>query len=494
MAKGAASSKLAINISRGAWHAVVWIIWLLLIVFSWRLLYRPSATQVINRELSTSATGKKQVTISVGANGNVVVDGQPVRDTVRRTTESDELRLVLIREATVFTSQLEVAVNLPAPLLSDQDFTLYAIHGANAGQPFYSRDLTQISDSATEIDLGSAVSLAAKMPLGAVKLGPRAFVNSLTSSYNFYWWWILGLLIPTLTYIILRSIYAYRTRNRSVAGQMATPPSNLSPAAAGLLVNGQVGPAQLAATLVNMAKNGLIQLVQTPGGYRLARKQNLHDLTQLESLLVDELRLKLGPVSEEDKIKESVHQKLFSRHITQAYATIYHELESRGFFADTRASNANFRFWGVLLVVIGLVFAGSTPYLIPDGSLLLPVFIGLFFAGWIIFIVAPHLPAMTSVGQSERARWLSFKNYLSEPQATGDAGSASHVFEDYLPYVVSFGLTSTWINKFNLGFIHIPEWYFNEENPGSTEMFISDMEKIVENLSRTLNAMALPSQ
>lgn len=487
--KGA--NRLSIGFSRGALRSLLLLALIASFVYAFFTLNRPSADTLV----STFTPSNNGLTLNVNVlpNGDILVNDELIDDTVRRTTTNDEVRTSLISEPGKYIGLVQINVNLPAPALNKEDFVLLAIHGAALSDSEIDTDLTAGSFTVNGVDELSAISLEAKMRRNTLVLSPRAWANSLTSAIEPFWWWIIGGLITLMVYLIVKIEAARLLSSKEEIGFVDAPPSNLTPAAAGLLVNGKSGYAQIAATLVYMAQKGDIQLVQTRKGYRVARKKISNDLSELENLLIDELRLKIGPISDQEVIKENLHQKLFSRHMTEAFLAINHELETRGFFANDDRKKNSFRFWGTIFVLLSIALAFATPYLLPEGILMLPTFVGTFLAGWIIFTIAPDLPNLTSIGQRERSRWQGFIKYLCATEPITDRQRADRLFSAYLPYAISFGVVNKWMARFQTDFITIPEWYFNEENPGSSEMFVQDMGQIITDIGKTLSLAAIPN-
>lgn len=455
---------------------------------------RPKADISDNLSATFSSSAASQTThVDIQPNGEILIDEELTTETVQRTRESDEVRLKLIDNESDYLPRLDVTLHLPVPLRQDKTkptYDILAVHGANRQRPIVIDEQT-IRFVATDIEPEATVTVIAQMPRGALRLGVRATINSITTAVSPIYWWIGGIVIVLITYLSLIIRRSLTKVNRSAL--TTTPPSSLSPAAAGLLVNQRIGYEQLAATLVAMACRGDIQIVQTRTGYRIARKRELVNLTAAERFLIDELRLQIGPIGHQAVIESELRKKLFSQKITNAYLSTFAELETRGFFAsDASKKRVAVRFRGLLLIIISVVAAISTALTIPSGTLLLPTWIGLFLAGWIILIKASQIPLLTSVGQQEHARWIGFINFLQERKPMPGGQDNAKLFTSYLPFAITFNVLAEWIGRFNNDFLSIPEWYFNEENPGSTELFIADIAQITTEVAQTLTNSALP--
>jgi len=486
--------KGAVSIDRPAVRAALVIAAVVLFVIALVRLPRPQADTLVTvmaDELPQIATSMSLV---VNQNGSLEFNGIPLNETVRRTVVADEVRLPVIDDSLDYWPALTVTLKLPAPALEGPGMIVpYAIHGAQVGPMEISADRQTIVFHFSPVETGSSVSVVVQMARGSVALGPRAWLNSFTSAVDPSRWWLIGIAIPLISSIIFNILSPTKRRRPKDAGETERPPSNLSPAAVGLLVEERVNSNQLAATLLKLAIEGDIQLVSTVNGYRIARRRNLEHLTPLEQLIVDELRLKLKPINNQEVIEEEQQHRLFSQKITAAISSIYQELEYRGFFArGYRAQRTLYRFIGLITIALAIGGALLSAVVIMDGILLLPVFFGIFLSGWSVLVLAPHLPRFTSVGRREREQWIAFRAYLSSASPLAGGQEILRMFELYLPYAVTFGVSTNWLHRFKAEFITIPEWYFSEQNPGSTELFVSEMENIVTKIGRTLTASAIP--
>lgn len=482
-----------ISIDRPALRTVLLLTVLVLFGAGFITLPEPKADTVVMITADSVPSAINSSDLVVNQNGSITIDGLDVSETARRTVVADEVRLPIISDSIDYWPHLTITMQLPAPALEGPGMIVpYAIHGAEVGPTEISADRREIVFNFVQVEKGSSVSVVIQMARGSLTLGPRAWLNSFASAVDPARWWLIGMTVPLVAVIIL-SLLSPATKRRRGQNTVATPPSNLSPAAVGLLVDERISSHQLAATLLKLAVEGDIQLVATSSGYRVARRRAITNSTPLEQLIVDELRLKITQISNQANIEEEQQHRLFSQKITAAITGIYQELEYRGFFAKSyRAQRAHWRFIGLFVIALSIGLAMLATVTIMDGILLLPFFFGIFLAGWAILVKAPHLPRFTSVGRREREQWIAFRAYLADPQPLAGGQESIRLFELYLPYAVTFNVVTNWLHRFKPEFITIPDWYFSEDNPGSTELFVSEMESIVSTISKTLTAAAIP--
>lgn len=483
-----------ISIDHAAVRAATLLAAVVLFGVGYTLLPHPKADTVANVTSTETPGYTNDLDLAVQPDGTITLNDTPITETVRRTVAADEVRLPVISDSIDYWPSVVVTLHLPVPALEGPGMVVpYAIHGATVGPMEISADRQTIVFHFATVEKGSSVSVVVQMARGSLQLGGRATINSITSATDPSRWWLIGISIPLLAMIILWILSPAHRRQHATNQTVTSPPSNLSPAAVGLLVDERFSSDQLAATLLKLAVEGDIQLVSTADGYRIARRRIITHLTPLEHLIVDELRLKLSPINKEESIEEAQQHQLFSMHMTSAISAIYQELEYRGFFAKSyRALRTMWRFIGLITIAVAIGTAALASVVIMDGIVLLPLFFGCFLAGWVVLVKAPHLPRFTSVGRREREQWVAFKSFLASSEPLGGGPETIRLFELYLPYAVTFGVAPQWLHRFKSEFVTIPEWYFSEENPSANEQFIDEIEHIVTKLGRTLSASAIP--
>ncbi|GEM_PF-2600150 len=448
---------------------------------------------IVQEAIPQSLAQEKNLKIDVQPNGDIYINDKRVRDTIIRHQQYDEVKLILVDELGEYIPKITVTLNLPTALADkDNSFDMLAIHGADKQNPKKLSD-TSLFFAANNIEPTARITIFAQLPSNELNLSLRARLLSLGTTYKSWVFWLAGFLIPLFTFLSLKFSYNRSLKSKVDVGSISEPPGTLSPAAVGLLVNGRLSYQQLAATLVAMAARGDIQLVQTIRGYRIAKKKELINLSETERFLVDELRLKLGPISRQDVIEQEVKKQLFSKKITNAYEAVFQELEERGFFATNPYKfRDKYRFWGLSIVAFSLIislFVGTTMI---QGIQLIPATSGIFLAGWLILLLTPQLPPLTNIGSNERAKWISFKNYITHSNSMSGGQDNAKLFIQYLPYAITLNSTHQWLSRFNTQFILVPEWYFNEQDPSSLDAFIYGLENITSEISHTLTQAALP--
>jgi hypothetical protein len=438
----------------------------------------------------------RTISVTVQDDGRVLVGQQEIADTITRLKNSDELRVEILngrKQPILGGNDIVIQLDSAVPLPSTQSMRAYGIHGADlvSEEPVRSSETTA-RWTLSQLSSEGSVSLVVNYAPQSFALGTRAWLRSLPELITWPVATLAGLIVWLLAALLMFAARRpWQIKNRA-GGVIFSPPSALSPGAAGCLVWGKVGPAQLAATLVAMAARGDIQLVQSPAGYRVARRRAIPALSITEQILLNELRIGLKAVTNQESVEATIAQQLFNKKIADAYGGLLDELRQRGFFPQHQTSGRVWlRFLASCLVWGSIGGAILTTTMLPEGVRLIGFWIGPLLAGWQIFSRIPSLPRLNSVGQSERQRWLQFRNFLTDPTPLGGGQAEARAFLIHLPYAITFDVVPQWLARFNRDLIGIPDWYFNTDNPAASKVFIEDILTISSHIAHDFAKVAI---
>lgn len=267
----------------------------------------------------------------------------------------------------------------------------------------------------------------------------------------------------------------YMTKGRDpkvgvVPEYLSEPPSNLSPAVVGTLIDERADVRDVMSIMIDLARRGyiVIEEEQTQGLLGIGSSstftfkrtdKSTSDLKPYESRFMDN-------VFSGDRMERTLTslQNKFYSVIPQIQNDLYDALISEGLFPEKpNAVRTRWSFIGVLL--LGLAAAafffgvGALAETYGDILVCIPFAIGL--VGIVALITAQAMPAKTQKGAEEAAKWNAFLEYLRHLEKYGDVGSAAQHFDEYLPYAVAFNLDHTWMQRFrNVPNMSVPFWYY----------------------------------
>jgi hypothetical protein len=269
------------------------------------------------------------------------------------------------------------------------------------------------------------------------------------------------------------------------------PPDGVPPGAAGSLVDQRAGPADVLATLLDLASRGYLTIREVhPSGVpaqgdeavRMARTilesvgvwttewefrrtdLPLEDLAPFEGAIVHAL---LGGAR---SVTMSAVAPSFRQVLPGIYRSMYGELVGRGWFRHS--PQATRREWLVLGGAMAAIGAAAIVWLgrVEPG-------IGLTVSGGIVMAFAPVMPVVTREGARARDRLLGLREYVrrverAEVEARHRGQSVPAHFEEILPYAIALGVVDLWLKEF-AGLTEGPGWYLVEGVAEPTSFTIS---------------------
>ena len=281
-----------------------------------------------------------------------------------------------------------------------------------------------------------------------------------------------GLLLLVGGSLLLYGLWYTRGRDPEIgliADIVPEPPDDLRPGAAGTLVDEQTHSRDVIATVLDLARRGVIRMEekQTEGFFGFGRQTTyefeLQDhttpLTGYEEVLLNAIfGINREPGS---RVNMANVQQAFALREEEIHEGFYKELVAHDYF-DASPDEARRR-WKVLawagpllaaaIIVAVMVLSGGS-----SGWIILPILaaIVLAMAG---SRVAGAMPRKTPKGAEAAAKWRAFKRYLQDIDEHADLDKSKEIFDRFLPYAVAFGIEDSWVTKFSQVNTPMPEWF-----------------------------------
>ena len=267
-----------------------------------------------------------------------------------------------------------------------------------------------------------------------------------------------GFLLPIGAFLWMLLVWFRRGRDdpAAVFAKYATePPSDLSPAAVGALLDERVDSRELFATLADLARRGYLELPQSQtdrSSWQVRKLRSVEGLKGLDEFVAD--RLFAGG---DDRVKSPMLQNRLAEINAQFDDAVFADVVRRGLMAESpqtarrywkgRAATLGFVLF-VLTVMLAIAGVGGWGY----------VALGSVLSVAVVFGFARVMPQRTREGAQEQRRWEAFRNYLDDLAGFQDLAVAQETFERYLPYAIALGVEKRWVLRFHGLLVSVPHW------------------------------------
>ena len=253
-----------------------------------------------------------------------------------------------------------------------------------------------------------------------------------------------------------------------VAEYLTEPPAGVTPGLAGALVDERADMRDIIATLVDLARRGVLRMSeeQTTSLFGLSVNRDWvfargprfgQPLASHEQELIRAMELDM-----QDSVPLSSFKDQFYKRVSGIQSALYEQLVTAGYY-DHRPDKVRNRYLvlGILVLMVGLVSLAATIFLAVESftSTGIVLSIALSVVGAVLTIVAMNMPARTGKGAEARMRVEAFKRYLSNVERYTDLKAATDQFDRYLPFAIAFGLERSWVRKFAAIDTPAPVWY-----------------------------------
>lgn len=293
---------------------------------------------------------------------------------------------------------------------------------------------------------------------------------------------------PLLTFIFMFTLYWHKGRDYPAYEMVhvtTSPPTDLPPAVAGVLVDESAGIKEIMATLVDLAHRGWLELEEyaadTFSITRLDNGKDEKELEDFEMMLLTALDLtRPGRKIYLDDLKNK-----FYVHISKLRGLIFRQAVHRGFFPK------NFKTAVALWAVLGAFLMAAAGATLIIGAPFSYLSVGIGISGLVVLLFARAMPRKTVRGSLAKRKWKAYYKYLKEISAfKEDVKAAGSIFEKNLPYAVAFGLEEKWANKFRYTNAHSPHWY-HPHSSSSKSGGVSSLTSLpsLQAMSTSLNTM-----
>lgn len=271
-----------------------------------------------------------------------------------------------------------------------------------------------------------------------------------------------------------------------------TPPSDLSPAQAGVMVDESAGKSDLAAIIISLCVKGWMKIKEDKGPFGIGKSYSFMSIpdTSVESSAKSKIPLSLeeeslyyyifnskqnhqignfiNQIIDSTRQLDTVHTNIqevklndlkytdFPQMYQTLHSSLYSWAISKGYFKES--PSLLFQKFGVGFAILISVI---TNFFIPNIISVIVLIPSAIFAIYLL----NKISVVTEVGKRIQEKVKGFKMYLGTAEKNqieflNDPNKHDiETFEKYLPYAMALGVTKIWTDKFQDTFTEPPTWY-----------------------------------
>ncbi|MCX6810385.1 MAG: DUF2207 domain-containing protein [Candidatus Berkelbacteria bacterium] len=466
----------------------------LVVFFGWKVIStaRFSADEP-GQDVSTLVTSST-VNLEVRQNGSVYKNGTKISSKISAQKNFDELRMVVYDKNGFYLDNLEINLTLPAVVANQSNPQILAIHGVDSANAEAQNDTTIIY-KANGVGADSTITIVAQLPKGVINLPFWQQFIFLLSSFGSSVWLTVAIIIPLLTLIYLILLISLHQKSQRISipdRPISAPPMAIPPAVVGVLSSQEIGPREIAATLIDLALRKFIFIIDRDRGFAFGKRTFNGPLLGFEKFLLSKIFRDSIKISQQE-VSERFNNHLYSHKMSLFTSGIYALSTRLGYFKENPASmHRKYQFIGIVLFFFALIcFFLSFKYFpsLPYAAFL---WVGMMVASIIFIIVGSQMPIRTALGRQALSNWLAFKKYLSDPTPLPNDSKNFQKFVEYLPYAIIFHCEALWARRFSEDEFMIPDWFITDKEGLGLQDFCLSLYPIIGYVGQNLATIREP--
>ncbi|MBI2589837.1 DUF2207 domain-containing protein [Candidatus Berkelbacteria bacterium] len=460
---------------------------------------RSQTSEAATRRIALVSTSVASLDIRLEDGGTTTVNGEKLPGLIVFNRERDIFNYQAYEADQSFIDELTTTITLPRPVSAELVIARhFATEGVSLSDPIVNDN--RVIYKAQNLTPKSQYRLDLVLPKGVVK--PNFWRQSVDSlrTLDPSVWLSLALGLPILALILFSAMLRKAVRGwrgPKIVEERNDLPAKVSPSIVGILVQGKVSPRSLAATLLDLAQRGYIQVIHRKDGFSFGKRRSIDhvgapllssptDLKPFERTLLDKIFLADVRSSTNEDIQMRLGRHIFSQKVAETYLAMYDEAVELGWFVrNPEAMYRRYRMLALLVVSIALIGFLTSLFFGPEPYFYLLGWAGLFFVGIVMQQVTPFLPRRTKQGDKEYQEWIKFRNFLVGSQPI-EIAKNPNLYEEYLPYAVILGVEVEWTERFAQFKFNPPDWYASTGDIHLIEDFANNLFPIIGSVATDL--------
>ena len=286
--------------------------------------------------------------------------------------------------------------------------------------------------------------------------------------------WVFALPLLSLTIMVILWVHIGRDpRTRESVTVMYSPPEHddrpLSPAEVGAMVDENLDPRDITATIVGLAVKHYIQIeeTKTEGLIFDSTDYFLKKLKETDpSLSLFERRLMQNIFGSMSRRTVSELKNTFYKNIPSLKSSLYEDLIKKKYFTTNPDSVRK-----TYMVIAGVLVLGTIVLLttlLGDRLGEVRPFIAGILVGLPVFGFAKFMPAKSSTGTSVYMHILGFQEFLNRAEKDQLVRMKDqNLFSTFFPYALALDVADNWAKAFEGIYQEPPDWYVSPGGMGT---------------------------
>lgn len=321
---------------------------------------------------------------------------------------------------------------------------------------------------------GENLTIVVGMPVGTIN--PSSALTNLYYLLIENWGLLIALITLAIMYYLWRN---YGRDDQSVPNTIMPhyePPKGMSPTETGTLIDENLDPRDITATILDFAVRGYIEIKEveekvlliTTRDYILKLIKPYETNKDFERILLQALfpSNQAGEITSISSLKNT-----FYTHIPEIEKAVMTQLVTENYFPASPASTR------AKYMIIGGIISSMAIGLGQNVDLSGATIIGLVLSGIIVIAFGRKMPHKTRKGTEAYYQLKGLYEYINtaEKDRMKFQEKNNIIFEKLLPYAMAFGLIDKWANAFDGIIKEPPSWYHTNHNGFTMIYFASSM-------------------
>lgn len=335
------------------------------------------------------------------------------------------------------------------------------------------------------------LTIAVGFEKGAVM--PYAGSEGTPTFWQKYWTWILGALLPGLTFIF--SFWYWYKRGRDPKGRgVIVPqydvPDNLTPLEAGGIMNEKIEAKYISAEIIYLATQGYLKIRESEEKILGLIKRKDYELIKAKDFsgLTDDFDQKLVNSlfdHGETTVKLSNLKNSFYKSAAKVKTLAAEALLKKGYYKNLGRMKSQAAPFVAIAVFVGVWVSGFIGSLVSHagrGATPLPLVSGIMLSIVIYGFIYYFSPAKTERGVATKEHLSGLKDYLQIAEKDrilfhNAPEKKPEVFERLLPYAMVMGVAKIWAKEFENIYMTPPQWYSGQAGAFSAIAFSDSIDR-----------------